>query len=109
MTAALERAIDREEWIIVTGWTPHWKFAAHDLKYLEDPRGAFGDAEHIATIVTPDLEERHPDVFSFLDSFFWTPEEMGEVMIYIEEGMEPMDAARQWIADNPDRVNEWLN
>ena len=109
MTAALERAIDREEWIIVTGWTPHWKFAAHDLKYLEDPRGAFGDAEHIATIVTPGLEERHPDVFSFLDNFFWTPEEMGEVMIYIEEGMEPFDAARQWISENPDRVNEWLN
>ncbi len=109
MTAALGRAIDREEWIIVTGWTPHWKFAAHDLKYLEDPRNAFGDAEHIATIVTPDLEERYPDVFRFLDNFFWTPEEMGEVMIYIEEGMEPIDAARQWISENPDRLNEWIN
>jgi glycine betaine/proline transport system substrate-binding protein len=109
MTAALERAIDREEWIIVTGWTPHWKFAAHDLKYLEDPQGVFGDAEHIATIVTPDLDERHPEVFSFLDNFSWTPDEMGEVMIYIEEGMEPFDAARQWISENPDRVREWIN
>ncbi len=109
MTAALERAIDREEWIIVTGWTPHWKFAAHDLKYLEDPRNVFGDAEHIATIVTPDLQERLPDVFSFLDNFFWTPDEMGEVMIYIEEGMEPMDAARQWISENENRVQQWLN
>ncbi|MGM0738050.1 MAG: glycine betaine ABC transporter substrate-binding protein, partial [Bacteroidota bacterium] len=108
MTAALERAIEREEWIVVTGWTPHWKFAAHDLKYLEDPQNVFGDAEHIATIVTPDLEERHPDVFNFLDNFYWTPEEMGEVMIYIEEGMEPFEAARQWISENPDRVQEWL-
>ncbi len=109
MTAALERAIEREEWIVVTGWTPHWKFAAHDLKYLEDPQNVFGDAEHIATIVTPDLEERHPDVFNFLDNFYWTPEEMGEVMIYIEEGMEPFEAARQWISENPDRVQEWLD
>jgi len=31
MTAALERAIDREEWIIVTGWTPHWKFASYEI------------------------------------------------------------------------------
>lgn len=108
MTAALERAIEREEWIIVTGWTPHWKFAAHDLKYLEDPQNVFGDAEHIATIVAPDLEERHPDVYNFLDNFFWTPEEMGEVMIYINEGMEPFEAARQWISENPDRVQEWL-
>ncbi|MDG5767968.1 glycine betaine ABC transporter substrate-binding protein [Balneolales bacterium ANBcel1] len=109
MTAALARAIQRDEWIVVTGWTPHWKFAAHDLKYLEDPLNAFGDAEHIATIVTPDLQERHPDVYSFLDSFFWTPEEMGAVMVYIEEGMEPIDAARTWISENPDRVQEWLN
>ena len=109
MTAALERAINREEWIVVAGWTPHWKFAAHDLKYLEDPLNVFGDAEHIATIVTPDLQERHPDVYSFLDNFYWTPEEMGEVMVFIEEGMEPYDAARQWLSDNPDRVQDWLN
>ncbi len=108
MVAALERAIDRDEWIVVTGWTPHWKFAAHDLKYLDDPMGVFGDAEHIATIVAPDLEERYPDVFNFLDNFYWTPEEMGEVMIYIEDGMEPFDAARTWLAENPDRVDEWL-
>jgi len=108
MTAALDRAIQREEWIVVTGWTPHWKFAAHDLKYLEDPLNVFGDAEHIATLVTPDLEERLPDVYAFLDNFYWTPEEMGEVMVYIEEGMEPYDAARQWISENQDRVQEWL-
>ena len=108
MTAALERAIQRDEWIVVTGWTPHWKFAAHDLKYLDDPLNVFGDAEHIATIVTPDLEERYPDVFNFLDNFYWSPEEMGEVMVYIEDGMEPFDAARQWLSENPDKVQEWL-
>lgn len=109
MTAALDRAINRDEWIIVTGWTPHWKFAAYDLKYLEDPLNVFGDEEHIATIVTPQLEEEHPDVYNFLDNFFWTPEEMGEVMVFIEEGMEPYEAARQWISENPDRVQEWLD
>ncbi len=109
MTAALERAIERQEWIVVTGWTPHWKFAAHDLKYLDDPLGVFGDEEHIATIVTPDLEERYPEVYAFLDQFQWSPEEMGEVMIYIEDGMEPFDAARTWIADNPERVRSWLD
>lgn len=108
MNAALERAIDRNEWIVVTGWTPHWKFAVHDLKYLQDPKNVFGDEEHIATIVTPDLEERHPDVFNFLDNFSWTAEQMGQVMIYIEEGMEPYDAARLWISENRGTVDAWL-
>ncbi len=108
MTAALARAIDREEWIIVTGWTPHWKFAAHDLKYLEDPRNVFGDEEYIGTIVHPDLMDKARDVYNFLDNFYWTPEEMSEVMMMIEEDMEPFDAARQWISENPERVEGWL-
>ena len=37
MTAALRTAIRRNQWVVVTGWTPHWKFAEWDLKYLEDP------------------------------------------------------------------------
>jgi len=108
MTAELRRAIDREEWIVVTGWTPHWKFAAFDLKYLEDPKKTLGEEEHIATIVTPELEGKAPDVYGFLDNFYWTPDEMAEVMVLIEDGMEPIDAARQWISENPERVNSWL-
>ncbi len=108
MTAALRRAIDREEWIAVTGWTPHWKFAAFDLKYLEDPKKSLGEEEHIATIVTPELEEKAPDVYAFLDNFYWSSVEMAEVMMLIEDGMEPYEAARKWIADNPERVNSWI-
>ncbi|MFO8023042.1 MAG: glycine betaine ABC transporter substrate-binding protein [Perlabentimonas sp.] len=108
MTAALRRAIEREEWIVVTGWTPHWKFAAFDLKYLEDPKKSLGEEEHIATIVTPELEEKAPDVYAFLDNFYWSSVEMAEVMMLIEDGMEPYEAARKWIADNPERVNSWI-
>src|SRR5690625_6282220 len=39
MVTALDQAYENEEPIIVTGWSPHWKFASYDLKYLDDPLG----------------------------------------------------------------------
>ena len=63
MTAALKKAYDKEEPIIITGWTPHWKFAEFDLKYLEDPKGSYGGEEQIHTIgrlgLADDLPEAH--------------------------------------------------
>ena len=108
MTAELGRAIRAGEWIVVTGWTPHWKFAQWDLKYLEDPKGIFGASETINTIVAKDLRERMPEVYEFLDRFYWTPEDMATVMMYIREGMSEAEAARRWIAENPEKVEAWL-
>src|SRR5687767_15798899 len=33
MLAGLERAMKRNEWIVVTGWSPHWMFAKYKLRY----------------------------------------------------------------------------
>lgn len=108
MTAELGRAIRSGQWIVVTGWTPHWKFAQWELKYLEDPKGVFGASETINTIVAKDLRERMPEVYEFLDRFYWTPDDMATVMVYIREGMSEAEAARRWIAENPEKVEAWL-
>lgn len=108
MTAALRTAVRRNQWVVVTGWTPHWKFAEWDLKYLEDPKGVFGGAETINKIVRPGFNEDNPEVYAFLQRFYWTPEQMAAVMVDILGGMEPEDAARAWIAANEDVVQSWL-
>ena len=65
MTTALSQAIANEEEIIVTGWSPHWKFASYDLKYLEDPKGIYGGEETINTFARKGLKEDNPDgIFS---------------------------------------------
>lgn len=38
MTAALQRAVQEKRWVVVTGWSPHWKWAKFDLKFLDDRR-----------------------------------------------------------------------
>ncbi|MBP2078101.1 glycine betaine ABC transporter substrate-binding protein [Oceanobacillus polygoni] len=107
MTTALAEAYNNEEEIIVTGWSPHWKFQTYDLKYLEDPEGTFGEAEVIKTMVREGLEEDLPEAYQVLDNFYWELDEMEEVMVAIQEGTSPADAAADWVEANPDRVAEW--
>lgn len=109
MTAALADAVKREQWVVVTGWTPHWKFAQWDLKYLEDPQNVYGGAEQIHTIVRRGLEQDMPEVYRFLDNFSWTTDDMQQVMVWNrEEGATPYETAKRWIAENPDKVQAWL-
>ena len=109
MVETLENAIDDGEWIVVTGWTPHWKFARWDLKYLKDPLGSYGSSERIHTIVREGLEEDMPEVYELLDRFYWEPEHMEHVMLLIHEnGVSPEEAARIWISENEEIVNEWI-
>ncbi len=107
MTAALKKAYDSEEPIIITGWSPHWKFNSFDLKYLEDPEGLYGEAEDVHTIARLGLKEDHPDAHMLLDQFNWEPEHIENVMNLIQEGAAPDEAAAQWVSENEDVVSEW--
>ncbi|MEQ2526822.1 glycine betaine ABC transporter substrate-binding protein [Bacillaceae bacterium CLA-AA-H227] len=107
MASELQKAYENEEPIIVTGWTPHWKFAKFDLKYLEDPKGVYGEAEVIQTLVRQGLKDDQPSAHTVLDQFFWTPDDMAQVMVEIQDGADPEEAAAAWVEDNSDIVSEW--
>ncbi|MDX8044429.1 glycine betaine ABC transporter substrate-binding protein [Gracilibacillus sp. S3-1-1] len=107
MTTQLGEAIGNEEDVIVTGWSPHWKFSEYDLKYLEDPQGAFGEEETINTMVREGLEEDLPNAYKVLDNFHWDISDMESVMLEINEGADPEDAAASWVEENADKVAEW--
>ncbi|WBL15548.1 glycine betaine ABC transporter substrate-binding protein [Sutcliffiella sp. NC1] len=107
MVTALSQAYEKEEDIIVTGWSPHWKFGAYDLKYLDDPEGTFGGEEVIKTMVREGLEEDLEAAYKVLDNFFWETEEMEKVMLEIQNGKDPSDAAAEWVEANEDIVAEW--
>ncbi|MGE8361961.1 glycine betaine ABC transporter substrate-binding protein [Pseudomonas sp.] len=108
MATALTRAEKAKKPIVVTGWIPHWMFAQWKLRFLEDPKNVFGEAEHVDTVANPGLEAKAPDAAAFLKKLSWSAEEVGAVMLSIRDGVKPEDAAKDWIAKNPDRVAEWL-
>ncbi len=109
MTRQLERAYEAQEPIIVTGWTPHWKFAKMDLKYLDDPKEVYGKAEEIHTVARLGLEKDQPEAYAFLKKFNWEPSDMEGIMIKIAEGVSPEDATKEWVEANSDKVDAWLN
>ena len=107
MATALGEAVKNEEPIIVTGWTPHWKFAKYDLKYLEDPKGVVGDVETINTMTRKGFKDDNPNAYKFLEQFEWTTEDMEAVMAEIEEGTSPAEAAANWVEANEEKVATW--
>ena len=109
MTAALKKAYDKEEPIIITAWTPHWKFAEFDLKYLDDPLNVNGGEEEIRTLGRLGLKEDLPEAHAILSNFYWTIEDMGDVMMDIHNGVNEEDAARNWLDKNEDKVAEWTD
>lgn len=107
MMAALDKAYSKNEWIAITGWSPHWMFAKYELKYLEDPKGSFGEAEEIHTLANKDFGSKHAEIAAMLKKFKMTDAQIGGLEALINDGMEPADAAAKWIADNKDVVSAW--
>lgn len=108
MTAELSRSIGKEEWIVVTGWKPHWKWAEWDLKFLEDPDEIMGTGEYIKSMGKPDIREDLPEVAAFLEEYVLSTEQLSSVMLKIQNGMNPEDAAREFVESNRELVDEWI-
>ncbi len=110
MTREITEAVSKQEWIVVTGWYPHWMFGRWKLKFLEDPKNVYGDKEHINTIVRKGLKQDMPEVYTFLDNFRWTSEQMAHLMLWIKQtdGLYPYEQALRWLRTHPERVEEWL-
>lgn len=109
MAAALQSAIDRGEWIAVTGWAPHWKFARYDLKFLEDPKGVYGAIETVHSAARLGFSEEHPEVAELLGRMKFDAEQIGTLMDALEgANVDEKAAARAWINQNRELVDSWI-
>ena len=108
MTATLKRAIDNNEWVVVTGWTPHWMFSRFDIKLLDDPKNVYGDAEQIQIVTRKGFSEEQPFVAEFLSNVKFTDEQISSVMATLEDGNNDLQSAKDWVEANRELVNSWL-
>jgi glycine betaine/proline transport system substrate-binding protein len=110
MAEALSEAVRRQEWIVVTGWTPHWMFGRWSLRFLDDPQGIYGHGGDIHTLARRGLHDDMPKVYRLLDRFHWRGDELDQLMVWIHSDVQqdPYAQAQRWIRTHPQRVNEWL-
>jgi glycine betaine/proline transport system substrate-binding protein len=109
MTAALAKAIENEEPIVVTGWAPHWKFTRWDLKFLEDPKGTYGETESAYKYVRKNLKEDLPEVAEFIENYKLDVDDVAEMMGALEENPDnPKEVVREWMNENEELVNSWI-
>jgi glycine betaine/proline transport system substrate-binding protein len=109
MLAELDGAIADEEPIVVTLWRPHPAYAEYDLKDLEDPENALGDPDEIHAVARDGFSEEFPELATAFENFQFDQETLAdlEAVVLAEEGNE-LEAARTWLGENTDYVNQWL-
>ena len=109
MTAVLKRAIDEHQWIVVTGWTPHWMFTRFKLKFLEDPKGIFGKAETITAIARKGFGEQHPFVAKLIENIHLSTEEISSLLDDVSQNeYNEKEGAEKWVKEHQELVDSWI-
>jgi glycine betaine/proline transport system substrate-binding protein len=109
MLSALKKAEKNKKPIIVTLWKPHWAFGQWDLKIIKDPKKVYGDADKIYTIARKGLKADSPAAYQVLKQMAdnYDPSKEDAMMVNIQKGTSPEDAAKQFLKDNPDLIKKW--
>ncbi len=106
MVASLDKAVKRNEWIVITGWKPHFMWMNFDLKYLEDPKGVY-PTDVCAIISRRGFEEDMPEVAAFYRKFNLNEDHLYSLMAAINEQGEDAGAA-SWYEANKEMIDAWF-
>ncbi|GAK05796.1 LOW QUALITY PROTEIN: glycine betaine ABC transport system, glycine betaine-binding protein OpuAC [Geomicrobium sp. JCM 19037] len=108
MIAELNSKYNNEEPIVVTLWSPHWTFGEYDMKYLEDPDLIYGEGDNMYYMTRPGLGDEDPGLIEFMNRVIFTDDQLSEMLVLFAELDDEQAAAEQWIEDNRDLVDEWI-
>ncbi|MCW4151573.1 choline ABC transporter substrate-binding protein [Halomonas sp. 18H] len=112
MLAELRARVPDEDWMVFLGWEPHPMNTNFEMAYLEGADDYFGPNLGGATVYTNirgGFSEACPNVGNLLDNLRFTLEMENQLMgTIMEEGVEPGQAARDYLKANPAVLDDWL-
>ncbi|PSJ58979.1 glycine betaine ABC transporter substrate-binding protein [Pseudaminobacter soli (ex Li et al. 2025)] len=107
MLTTVDRDMRSEKWFVATAWSPHWMFGKYKLRYIDDPKGALGKAEHVDILARKGFKQDNPKAAELLSRMKLPIPEL-EVAMFDAQETSYDKAVDKYIADHPDRVKEWL-
>ena len=112
MLAQVARATNSDTPVVFLGWEPHPMNAQFEMTYLTGGDEIFGPdlgGAEVRTNTRAGYVEECPNVGRFLQNLEFTLAMENEVMgAILNDGQDPMTAARDWLAANPDAATPWL-
>lgn len=109
MTAALKSAVDREEWIVATLWTPTWMAKQFDMKFLADPKGIYSAAQGYYWIAKAGFAAENPHAREVIAGVYLPLEANLEINSAVNDGMTMDEAVADWAERNADLMQRWGN
>jgi glycine betaine/proline transport system substrate-binding protein len=106
MLASLEKALNKKEPVVITGWKPHYMWAQYDIKYLEDPKSVY-PKDVCAILSRKGFEEDFPQAAKFCNNFNLKEEQLYSLMGKIKDASDPLVAAEEWYKDHKSMVDNW--
>jgi len=107
MVSALDRAIQRKQWIVVTTWSPHWMFSQYKLRYLEDPKQALGGTESIHALARKGFSAAFPKAATFVRNMKVPLSDLESVMLKARDSSAAKEAAA-YVASHGEVVDRWI-
>lgn len=122
LLSAVSSAYSREEPIVFYFYEPHAIFSQFDLTAVELPEytdECYADAEggsvacaypsdELMKIISPALDEKAPDVHTFLRNMNYSNDAQISMLAALEEGKTLEEAAQEWIDNNESVWQAWL-
>lgn len=107
MLTTIDRDMRSEKWFVATAWSPHWMFGKYKLRYIDDPKGALGKAEHIDILARKGFKDENPKVAELLSRIKLPIPELEAAMFDAQETSYEK-AVDKYIVDHPDKIKQWV-
>jgi len=111
MISELMEKYEKQEPIIITGWTPHWIFNELDMKMLDDPNKIYaGEDDHINLVFNKKFADKHPAAYKIATRVAkdWEVKDENELMkkIFVENKNKEK-VIEDYVDDHSNKVDKW--